>query len=637
MISSRLPPPLFGLAARTARGRQQLAAERLHDWVKTWATEADADDWWIDAEAGLALFEPQRKLKSVKGSKVLEAAMCVRGCVAARGRLEPPSGWNLAAAEGASDALLYDLLERDTAALRDVEGQFALACWDGRRRRLLLARDPLGQRPLFIATTEHLYLFCSELSPLLRLLGTHGSGELDRKSVFWYLAFGISAPGRTLHRRIGRIRAAHVAVWEPERPIFEQRYWTPLSPDAPRQATPDVVKTLRDRLDGVIAASCGDADTPAPALLLSGGVDSSYIAATCCSMVGKHPAAFTVRFEDQMEANEHAYASAVAQWLKIPHRLVPVHAAEAAEAFTCAVRYSAEPCSAWATLSHFHLLAACRLSGHERLLSGLGADEIFGGYDHYRMYYARTLRYLDRNPPPDGMGSLETLLLSEKQSVRRNLYPGVARFFSDKSLRERLGSPYNTWNYTSELRAFYDECLRLKPEITLIEAMIAHECQYRIPDLLMADFEYLGRRMGITTQYPFLDPELIRMAAGLEVDSRYRTRSGRFSLKLGELDRRFKWVMMQIALGRVPQSIIDRPRKSYTAPFAIWMRNPVFSTPLISDMWESGFWDLGIVDRRYLEHILKHIELGPGPYAFELWALLTLTSWFDRFMTGSED
>jgi asparagine synthase (glutamine-hydrolysing) len=636
MIAPYLPPPLFGLAARTAEGRQQLATEQLHDWVKAWSAEADTDNWWIDAEAGLALFRPQRILQSHNGNKVHVAALCIRGSVTTIGRMESPDGWNLSTAKGALDTLLYDFLERDTAALRDLQGAFALACWDGRRHRLLLTRDPIGQRPLFIATTEHLYLFCSELSALLRLLREHASYALDKKSVFWYLAFGLPAPGRTLHHRIRRVSAAHVVIWEPGQPVFEQRYWTPLCPEAPTKATPNVVQALRDRLDQVIVTACGDAAAPPPALLLSGGVDSTYIAATC-SMAGKSPTAFTVRFEDKITANEHAYASAVAKWFELPHHVVPVYAAEAAEAWTQAVQHSAEPCSAWATLSHFHLLAACRLAGHEHLLSGLGADEIFGGYDHYRMYYARMLRYLNRNPPPEGMGSLEALLLSEKQSVRRNLYPGVARFFSDKSLREHLGSPYNSWNYTTELRAFYEESLRIKPEITPVEAMIAHECQYRIPDLLMTDFEYLGRRMGITTQYPFLDPELIRMTIGLEIESRYQTPKGHFSLRLSELDGRYKWVMMQIAAGRVPQPIIDRPRKSYTAPFAIWMHNPVFATPLISNIQKSGFWDLGIVDRGYLEYLTKHIEPGPGPHAFEMWILLTLTSWFDRFMVRPMD
>jgi asparagine synthase (glutamine-hydrolysing) len=613
MAPPRPSNPLFGVVARTERGRDLLSPEGLQPWVQLWLAAPDREAWFVDREAGLALLQPQLVLDGARRDArrdARRAALAIRGSVL-RGA-------------GTTAAILEDLLDRDTAAIEALRGQFALAVWDGRRRRLLLARDHLGQRGLFLRTEPDLLLFCSELAPLLR-----AGCELDPEAAFWYLAFGMPPPGRTLAVGVDRVPAAHVLAWEPGRPAVLQRYWTPLRADAPRDATPEVVGQLRKALDDAIALRLPGRG--AGGLLLSGGIDSTYLAATAASR-GQRPLAFTSAFEDELGMNETGFAAAAADRFGLPQAIVPLHAAEAAELLDEVVLRAAEPCSAWAALTHFRILATARQRQVEQVLSGLGSDEIFGGYDHFRGYYARFLRWARRFPTPEGVDPFAAALLPEDAVSRRVLYPGVARFFDDVALREGLGEPFRRWQYASHLRAFYRECRQLKPEAQVMEMMVAHECQHRIPDLLFANFEPISRRCGVEMAYPFLDPDLVQLACGLAVESRYRTASGRFSLRLKALHPRYKHAMLEVAADRVPQAILERPRKSFTAPFAAWLEHPQFGPPVLARLARSRFWERGIVRRELLGSLLARTGSLPGPWTAQLWALVTLAGWYDRFV-----
>jgi asparagine synthase (glutamine-hydrolysing) len=621
MRPARLAAPIFGIVRRSPREEHSFTREQLDRWSRLWVADPENSDWWIDTSADIALFRPEVVITDQSGRS---AALAVRGLVTKGGRMDPPSGWaELPPAEGTA-TILYDLLERDIAALRDFRGSFALAFWNGRRRELLLARDHFGQRALFVLTQAEHTAFCSELAPLLR-----PGCALDPEAALWYLAFGMAPPGRTLARGVERVPAAHAIRWEPGEAPRVDRYWTPLSAAAPRSATADVVDAIRGALDASIVRCVGASSEYG--VLLSGGIDSTYLAATVHSL-GCRGTALTAAFEPEHGMNETEYAAAVAGWLGFEHHVVPLHAAEALDVLEEVVLTAAEPCSAWASLTHFKLLAKARQADTPDLLSGLGADEIFGGYDHFRGYYARFLRYRSRRTVLNDSNGFEAVLLPDDQSSRRVMFPGVARFFDDGALRRGLCEPYHRWHYASYLQTFYRDCRRIKPDADFMEMMVAHECQHRIPDLLLSNFEPISRRMGVCVAYPFLDPDLLRLVAGLNVESRYRTATGQFSLRLRALHPRFKHAMLQVAQGRVPPAIRDRPRKSLTAPFGAWMFDRSFREAVLRRVEASRFWDAGIVRRECLGDLLRQIVPGPSPAVFQLWALVTLTGWYDRFV-----
>ncbi|MCC6553272.1 MAG: hypothetical protein IT372_09675 [Polyangiaceae bacterium] len=624
MSRMKLSTPIFGAVARTRRGRERLRPEAMQRWAGAWPGALDPAAWWIDIDAGIALLRPEASID--RDGAAGGAALAIRGAVFGGGRAAPPSGWADLPAGRGSAAVLYDLLERDTAALSALRGQFALALWDGRRRSLLLARDPLGQRGLFVVNEPDLMVFCSELDPLLR--AARPGCDLDPEGAAFYLSFGMPPPGRTLARGVDRVPAAHVLRWEPDRPARAERYWTPLDPDAPREATPEVVAAIRGALDRSITRLTGDGERLG--VLLSGGVDSTYVATTA-SARAPGLRALCSEFEPEYGMNETEYAAAVSRWLGVDLHVAWLGARDALELLENVVLAAAEPCAAWAAMTHHRTLSVAREIGLSRVLSGLGADEIFGGYDHFRGYYVRYLRYVRRHPAPAGMDPFDALLLREDRPARRALYPGVARFFEDKPLR-RAAPALGDLQQAPHLRAFYRDCRRLKPEAEVMEMMVAHECQHRIPDLLLANFEPISRGLSVEVSYPFLDPDLVRLVSGLSVESRYRTADGRFSIRLKDLHPRFKHAMLEVARDRVPDAIRDRPRKSLTAPFGGWMSDPAFAGPVLARLERSRLWDRGLLRREWLDRVKRRLVPGPSPWVCQLWALVTLAGWYDRYV-----
>lgn len=627
-----MPPaiakPIFGVIARTQSGRDHLSAIDLQPWVSRWISTPDPQAWWINTKDGVAIFHPDMQMNGNQPGE--ESCISIRGSVIAD-RINPPRRLPPSVQADGLSLLLGNLIERGLSTLRDLRGQFSIVYWDGERRMLCIARDHLGQRCMYTRTDPNYILFCSELGPLLQspAFGT----QLNEEAAYGYLAFGMPPNGQTLAKNVDRIPAAHALCWEANTPVQVRRYWTPLHPEAAHEASPEFVAQCREQLELSIVRKLSGTDDQG--LFLSGGVDSTFIAATARKN-GATLQSFTSAFDEKYGINETEYASGVAQWLNFPNYVIPVAPKQALDTINDVVLAAAEPCSAWASVTHFHIQASAQQMRIRTMFSGLGADEIFGGYDHFRGYYARYCRYTVSHPAPAGMDPFNALLMDESRSASRVLYPGVARLFDDASLQKSLTAPFGKWHYASYLREFYRECRRIKPEANVMEMMVAHECQHRIPDLLHANFDPISRRIGIENIYPFLDPDLIQLVCGLSVTSRYRTPSGQFSLRLRELMPRFKYAMMKIAEDRVPAAILERPRSSYTAPFGQWLFHPDFSNPLLDKLQRSRFWDSGIVNKDYMREILAKVVPGPNPWVFQMWGLLTLAGWYDKFVEGGK-
>ncbi len=524
-----------------------------------------------------------------------------------------------------SAAFVHAVLSvRGAAALNGLHGDFSLAFWDGHRRELLLAPDHLGQRPMFIREDEDFFFYCSELSPLLA--DRAFDCRLDFESAFQYLAAGRPLLGRTLARGVTRVRAAHYLSWAPHRAWFEHRFYSPLGHDADKVPGPKGRAALSATLDHAIQAR---AVTGKQALLLSGGVDSSYLAATLSAAVGSASLeAYTIEFGGLPAANEGDYARLVAQELGINHRLIVLDVGEA-RAILEHVLQEAEPCSAWAAVTHRQLLAHIHGDGHTHLFSGLGCDEVFGGYRaflrHYRLLRAQQSRW----PATAQVDAIDGLMWNPAEA-RVSLFPGIPRFFDDASLRAALQPPYSSWNFILHDIQFFRDCRRLKPDSHLFELMVAHECQHRIPELLFTSFETAGRAAGVRTAYPFLDARVVVLATALGASERFWVEARRW---------RNKKAFRELAAARLPERILRRKPVSYNAPFLHWMAHPGFAKPVLASLQQSNLWNLGFLRRDWLEKVRSEVtscfqkpKAASLKYVYQLWALITLAAWYDRWV-----
>jgi len=614
MTRARLGVPLFVVVARTAQARATLSAPRLAALVSRWAADAAPEDWFVDHAGGVAFFRPSARYDSA--SKAGESCILLRGHLRVESDATSPS----------LERLGIDLSHHPEAVLRAARGDFVLAHWDGDRHRLILARDHLGRRSLFYRVTDDLILLCSEPGPLYRREG-EDTAVVDRRSLFWFLAFGGPLPGCTLVDEVAQLRAGHFLSWFCGDAVHEVRYWSPLGgerldiEDAASEAA--VVAQLETAIVNEVDLGSGYA------LSLSGGTDSSLLLALATANDRRPRFAVNVRFEAGLDDNEDEYAAFAAHSFGVPLKRVTLERYEALELFEKVVGVLPEPCAAWAALSHAAVLQAVRQENCDRLCSGFGADEIFGGYDHFRIGAGASIRAARRIGAPPGRPLHLAASLDPSGLGSKAFFPGVARFFDDAALRRHLHMPYSRWRQTLWQRSFYEEAYRIAPNAEPVQTMVAHECQNRIPDIVLKSFEPLGRRYGVGSAYPFLDPDLCRTAAALSLTDRYRTAAGIFSLDRTRLLPGYKWALTKLAGTRVPAAIIARARKSYTAPFALWMRDTRFSARILEMIADSRLWDLGMVKRSALDAVVTELEAGPGPNAHKLWCLLVLARWCD--------
>lgn len=612
MKPARLGVPLFVVVTERPDRPGALSPERLMPFVSQWVAKYDEGDWLIDTAAGVALFNPSLRMER-NGRMV---GMVLRGNMRVSATREVVSVEDLG----------RELSRQPIEVLSTLRGNFVLAHWDAELQRLTLARDHLGRKSIFHRRVDDLTLFCSEPGPLQRVPGAEIT-VADRRSLFWFLAFGGPYPGATLVEGLRQLPAAHFVHWSPGMPVQEVRYWTPLGLVPPARADAAFESAAVTLLQGAIANEM--ACEAGYCLSLSGGTDLTLLLALAkAAHVGPTFAA-NVRFEAGLDANEDEYATFAARHFDVPLKLVTLGHADALDLFEQVVGLLPEPCAAWAALSHAALLAGVREAGCDHLCSGFGSDEIFGGYDHYRSAALAAMAAEKQLGTAPGNDTQHFTSLDPSAVSARSYFSGVARFFNEGALARYLEPPYNRWRQDLGQRRFYEECFRLDSNAAPIQAMVAHECQHRIPDIVLKSFEPLAARYGVETAYPFLDPDLCRLAASLPLTDRYRTANGKFVRDRRQLLPEFKWALNQLAASWIPEAIVSRPRKSYTAPFALWMREPRFARRVTEMIGDSRLWHLGIIRKSALDDIFGRLETGPGPRAHQLWCLLVLARWCD--------
>lgn len=517
--------------------------------------------------------------------------------------------------------------------LAALSGGFALAWWDGARRAVVLARDRLGQRALYLRDAPEGLWFASELE-LLLLPGA----ELDPSAALSYLLRGHPPPGRTLARDVRSVPAAHAYVVDVTSGVGQaMRYWTPLAPPpSPRRRS--AAAALRAEVTAAVTASLTASASGSTALLLSGGVDSSMIACLAAGAAAPPPPAFTIACVEGDEREDDLpdvhYARMVAARLAAPHTIVRLGADEAAARLPGLLE-APEPASAWTALAHAALLTRAAAAGCDHVLSGMGADELFGGYQRVLEHHHLQQRYLQRAQRPRAAAAAAGwlgALLEEPAVAAATLFPGVARFFERAELAPLLSSRAARLWPGADLD-FYREAHRLAPAAGSFALMAAHECHHRIPELLMRSFEPRAAAAGVAISYPFLDDAPARIATSLTADQLYWFERGAWWAKL---------TLRLAARGVVPAPIVMRRRTAYDVPIARWMRAPRFGRVVLEHLADSPLWSSGLFSRRARGQAVGEARaltrgavdgtVDDAPACERTWALLTLAAWYGRYL-----
>ncbi|MBI2524697.1 MAG: asparagine synthase (glutamine-hydrolyzing) [Candidatus Rokubacteria bacterium] len=490
------------------------------------------------------------------------------------------------------------------ACVERLRGMFAFAIWDAGRRRLLLARDRLGIKPLYYTFAGASLLFASEIKALLHWPGV--ARELDPAALGQYLRLRYVPAPRTMFRGISKLPPGHVLLVE-RGAVTVRRYWD-LPLDVEPVDEPGAAEELRDLLAECVRAHLVS-DVPLGAFL-SGGIDSTAVTGIMAGLLPDAVRTFTVGYPDGTGSDETAYARLAAERFHTEHRELILDRARFWEFLPRLVWFLDEPVADPAAVP-LHFLSRFARDFVTVAISGEGADEALGGY----AIYATMLRLEPLRRLP-GIGLLRPLARGRRfaRYLERAAHPiersyrGVSAVFGEGE-GERMLVPGLTAPDDEFAAACFDRTRHLDP----LRRMLYFDLKVWLPDDLLVKADKMTMASSLELRVPFLDHRLVEWA--WRVPSHLKVQGGRGKRVLGEAMR-----------GLVPREIVERPKQGFTIPVREWFRTG------LGEAARELFAGCPLLDRGTVEGLIARHARGREDLSEPLFTLAVLAAWHRVFI-----
>jgi asparagine synthase (glutamine-hydrolysing) len=518
-------------------------------------------------------------------------------------------------------------------------GMFAIAVWDREQRVLELARDRMGEKPLYYGHAGGALVFGSELKALRAYPGMQL--EVDRQSLALYRQFASVPAPRSIYRGVHKLEPGTILSVSLERPAEARihHYWS--FPDVARAAAADPLRDPVEAVDAVervlraaVRAQCF-ADVPVGALL-SGGVDSSTVTALLQQESGRRVQTFTIGFAES-GFDEAPFARAVAKHLGTEHHELQVSASDAHALIPQLPQVYDEPFADSSQIPTWFVCRAAR-SRVTVALSGDGADELFGGYNRY-LWGHRLWNNVRHIPVP-----LRKVIARMATSVPESTWNRVGHWMHQRNRLQHLGgkvhrlahqlssiqSPEDVYRLAvsqwpsaanpvlgadgAALAAFPDKAVAEgidSPE----ERMMLWDALGYLPDDILAKVDRAAMSQSLETRAPFLDHRVMELAWRLPLEMKIQRGKG-------------KWALREVLYRHVPSKLIERPKAGFAMPLAQWLRGPLrdWAEGLLDEgrLRREGFLDSGLVRRTWEDHLT-----GTRDWSARLWCVLMFEAWLE--------
>ena len=477
-------------------------------------------------------------------------------------------------------------------ALQRCAGMFALALWDRRERRLQLARDRFGEKPLYWGWLQQagrrIVGFASELAALRALPGL-GQPELNPEAVVAFFSRGCIPAPLCIDQGLQQLPPGQlVCLVAPSTDrLPSPRPWWDLEAQAQAQSAAgqqlgwrspeEALDALEHTLQQVIAEQAR-ADVPLGAFL-SGGVDSSLITALLQAGSSRRVRSFTIAFPDAGGAdagfNEAPFARAVAQHLGTEHSEVALTASDARALIPALPRLYSEPFADSSQLPTHLVCREARRSGLTVALSGDGGDELFGGYNRHRLAPALQQRFGSLPPLARRVlaRSLEQLPVSSHGLARDKRRKLAAAIRAAGSLQQLYSSLTSIWAAPAALlqpqwlaSTGNGPGVALPAAPTAAEQLMLADARTYLPADILVKLDRAAMAVGLETRAPFLDHRVAAVAWRLPLAMKIRP---------GEGSAGSKWALRQLLYRHVPAELIERPKAGFAIPLGAWLRGPL--------------------------------------------------------------
>jgi asparagine synthase (glutamine-hydrolysing) len=532
-----------------------------------------------------------------------------------------------------TEVIVHAWEEWGPACVERLRGMFAFAIWDKRQQTFFLARDRVGEKPVYYSELpDGTLIFGSELKSLL--LHPAAPRQLDPQAIEDYFAYGYVPDPKSIYSGIRKLPPGHSLTWRRGAPTPAPRpYWDVAfrvqPPHDEREVVEDLSARLRDAVDMRMVA-----DVPVGAFL-SGGVDSSGVVAVMASLSKDPINTCSIAF-GQKDYDESHFARTVADRYHTRHHVRQVTEDDFELVDRLALFYD-EP---FADSSAMPTYRVCELA-RERVtvaLSGDGGDEVFAGYRRYRWHHyeelvRRAIPAALRRPMFGFMAALYPKAdwaprpLRAKSTLQAIARDSVDAYFRSVGLltdemRTRLFSPAFTRGLQGyQARQVLEQHMRNAPaDDHLSQIQYADLKTYLSGDILVK-VDRASMANSLEVRVPILDHELIEWAAGLPLAMKLRGGEG-------------KYVFKKALEPLVPQDLLYRPKMGFSVPLARWFRGPLRER-VRDALSSSTLADSGIFDLDYLRTLVDQHQAGTRDHSSPLWALLMFESFLRQVHDGA--
>lgn len=524
--------------------------------------------------------------------------------------------------ESDTEVLVHLYEEVGADLVNKLDGMFAFALWDSDNERLLLARDPMGIKPLVVAEQDGKFAFGSEITSVLASDLTHGG--LDKEAVSQYFAFGYIPAPSTIFENITKVEPGELLQITHEG-VNRERFYSPSTSEAPASFN-IAASQLRDRFTQAVEKRL-QSDVPLGAFL-SGGIDSSIVVGTMAELSDEPINTFTVGF-DQAMYDESWAAAELAEFHGTNHHEFTVAPEDVRNVIPKVLGHLGEP-FADPSLIPTYIVARETSRDVKVALSGDGADELFSGYDKYLVeYYSKYFRTLP-SPIRHGVRFFLNRLPSSRETPLGNKV-FQAQWFANRSVssdiaerhfdlmriieRDESRAVRSIDPFTIGKESVKDQHDILPPSFVNDGALAqiqAVDTQYSLPNQMLHKVDLASMYNSLEVRVPFLDTAVVECAQSLPTE--YKITS-----------RRRKRVLKHAFEDRLPNSILERGKQGFDMPIGHWLRDNLyndFKTTVHSV-------DTGILDDRKILNLLDEHASGANHTQF-LWSVYVFKKWAEN-------
>jgi asparagine synthase (glutamine-hydrolysing) len=553
-----------------------------------------------------------------------------------------------------TETIIHLYEEHGLDFLSMIEGDFAIAIWDGRENRLLLARDRLGVKPLYYMIAGGRLIFGSEIKAILAHPSV--SRDIDEEALYHYLTFLTSPAPETLFAGIKKIPAGCMLVCDSRGEVTLTRYWDAIVDEQEARALQrageqEVASELGRLLEESISKRMMS-DVPF-GVFLSGGIDSTANVALMARLMNRPVRTYTVGFRDGQAYNEIEEARVAARHYGTDHHEVIIGYEEFEQFLPDLIFHQDEPIADPVCVPLYYVSKLARETGTTVVQVGEGSDELFCGYRDYTYYlrlYDYCWRYLSRMPGwarravsatgrvlyKASEGALPAMGRRALPDLFRRLAAGEELFWSGAFIfDETQKRPLLTRSYLARLSAAsaggrecitshsvvrrdLDRLLGQKAGADQLERMIYQDLKLRLSELLLMRVDKVTMAASVEARVPFLDHRLVEFAMKLPRSLKYRK---------GET----KYILKRALEGVVPEAVLERKKRGFGAPIKDWLFDRM-SNFVEEGLFNSALRRRELFDYDHIRRLLGEQRAGRVNYSFHLWSLLNLSLWYDRWI-----